>query len=141
MLSAFKADHVWACLATDPDHEPHMTFAADASNRPYKGPDKTGLLIHRCVQRQQTLLLPADATRYASAVAAPLAAGPASLGLVYMDRAPGKPFFTKGDLAALRAIGQPARAFGWTSCCAASSRRSSSRRSSWWSGRTRCRSG
>jgi serine phosphatase RsbU (regulator of sigma subunit)/pSer/pThr/pTyr-binding forkhead associated (FHA) protein len=108
VLSTFKADHVWACLATDPEHEPHATFAADASNRPYKGPDKAGLLIHRCVQRQQTLLLPADATHHASAAAAPLAAGSSSLGLVHMDRAPGKPFFTKGDLAALRAIGSSA---------------------------------
>ncbi len=107
LLSNFKADHVWACLATDPEHDPHMTFAADASSQSYKGPDKTGVLIHRAVQRQQTILLPGDATR-SSAMAAPLAAGAASLGLLYVDRVVGKPFFTKGDLAALRAIGSHA---------------------------------
>lgn len=108
ILSAFKADHVWACLATDPDHEPHVAVALEASNRPYSGPDKAGLLIHRCVQRQQSLLLPADATRYCGAVAAPLAVGTASLGLVYADRLPAKPFFNKGDLAAMRVIGSHA---------------------------------
>ncbi len=108
VLGAFKADRVWGCLATDPDHEPHVTFALDASGRAYKGPEKTGMLIYRCVQRQQALLLPSDATRYGSALAAPLAAGPTSLGLIYMDRLPGKPFFTKADLAAMRMIGSNA---------------------------------
>ena len=105
LLAACKADHAWVCLATDPEHEPHMAFAADGSGRPYKGPDRTGLLVYRVVQRQQTLLLPADSNRFASAMAAPLACGPTSLGLLYLDRSPGKPFFGKADLAALRAIG------------------------------------
>ena len=105
LLAACKADHVWACLATDPDHEPHMAFALDSSGRPYKGPDKAGLLIYRAVQRQLTLLLPADSTHFGCAMATPLACGPMSLGLLYLDRAPGKPFFTKADLAAMRAIG------------------------------------
>jgi serine phosphatase RsbU (regulator of sigma subunit) len=110
LLSDLKADRAWVCLATDPEHDPHMVVALDTSGRPYKGPDKMGMLIHRAVQRQQTVLLPTDPTRFSSAIAAPLAAGAASLGLLYFDRAPGKPFFTKGDLAALRAIGSLA---GW----------------------------
>lgn len=108
LLSALKADRAWACLATDPEHDPHMAAGLDASGQLFKAPEKTGILIHRAVQRQQTLLLPGDPTRYASAMVAPLAAGAASLGLVYVERSIGKPPFAKSDLAALRAIGSQA---------------------------------
>ena len=108
LVTALKADRAWACLATDPEHDPHVSVGVDASRRPYKAPEKTGMLIHRAVQRQQTLLLPTDPTRYASAMVAPLAAGSTSLGLVYIERSLGKMSFTRGDLAAMRVIGSQA---------------------------------
>jgi serine phosphatase RsbU (regulator of sigma subunit) len=110
LSNACKSDHVWICLATDPEHEPHMAAGIDAAGHPFKGPEKPGLLIYRSVQRQQTMLLPAEATHYASAMTAPLACGPMSLGLIYLDRAPGRPFFNKSDLGTLRAVGSLAGA-------------------------------
>lgn len=106
LLPVFKADRAWVCLATDPEHDPHMCASADAAGHPVKAPEKTGLLIHRAVQRQQSLLMPADPTRYASAMLAPLAAGNTCLGLLYLERAPGsKSGFPRPDLATLRVIG------------------------------------
>ncbi len=108
LLAAVKADRAWVCLATDPQHDPHLTAAASAADRPFREPEQTGMLIYRSVQRHQAILLPADPDRYASAMVAPLLAGPMSLGLAYVERAPGKPVFRKNDLAILRATGSQA---------------------------------
>ncbi len=105
---AFKADRVWVCLATDPEHEPHMAASVDNSGQPFKPPTKTGLLIYRAVQRQQTLLLPAEATRYGSAMVTPLAVGNTSLGMIHLERLAGKPAFARADMNILRAIGSHA---------------------------------
>jgi len=104
LLSAVKADCAWACLAADPEHEPHFCSGIEASGGPCKPPEKTALLVHRVVQRQESILFPTDRTRYASAMAAPLAAGPTALGLIYVHRQIGKPAFSKSELALVRAV-------------------------------------
>lgn len=105
LLVALKADRVWTCLATDPEHAPHVAAGRDTAGNRFTPPEKTGMLIYRAVQRQQTLLLPCDPTRYGSAVAGPLAAGAMALGLMYAERSVGKPTFNRSDLSVLRVIG------------------------------------
>jgi len=108
LVSTFHADRAWSCLAAQPETPPHLAHGADATGRQWHGPDKVDLLIHRTVQRQQSVLLPAEPTRYSSAMAAPLMAGNESLGLIYVERAPERPSFRKSDLHLLKATGSHA---------------------------------